>query len=200
MKQSSKRLTSIGLALLFAIVALVVLLELVEPAYASFQTLKGELAGEQAFLATETQAVAQAQTLVNQYQGQSQSAQTAALAVPTGEDLAGALAQIYGLAANNGIVIQTVGISAPTLQAQSAASSSTDLVQPLGTLTFQLSAIGSYESLKSFLSGLATNVRIFDVQSLSISPGAGTPGTSGDIFNYSITVATYYQIQNIPTP
>jgi Tfp pilus assembly protein PilO len=198
MKQSSKRLVSIGSALLLIVVALVVLFDLVQPEYANLETLKGQLAGEQMLFQTETQAVAQAQTLISQYQSQSQSSQTAALALPTGEDLAGALAQIYGLAANNGITIQTVSVSAPTLQQQTA--SSTNLVQPLGTLTFQIAAVGSYESLQNFLSGLATNVRIFDVKSISLNPVGGTTGKSGDLFTYSITVASYYQLPNSPTP
>ncbi len=185
---------SIGSALLFIVVALVVLFDLVQPEYGNFQTLKGQLAGEQAFLQSETTAVAQAQTLISQYQGQSASAQTAALAVPTGEDLAGALAQVYGLAANSkGLVIQTVGVSAPALQSQTA--SSTQLVQPLGTITFQISAIGSYEALQDFLSGLETNVRIFDIKGLSVAPANGATGKSQDFFTYNLTVATYYQTQ-----
>jgi Tfp pilus assembly protein PilO len=184
---------SIGLALGFIVLALVLLFDLVEPEYTNFQTLKGQLSGEQAFLQSETTAVAQAQTLISQYQSESASEQTAALAVPTGEDLAGAVAQIYGLAANEGIVIETVGISAPALQANAA--SSTQLVQPLGTITFQISAIGSYESLQNFLSGLQANVRIFDVKGLSIASANGAAGKSQDLFNYNITVVTYYQAQ-----
>ncbi len=189
MKQTSKRLASIGLALVFLIVALVLLFDLVQPEYANFQTLKGQLAGRQAFLDSETTAVAQAQTLISQYQGQNASEQTATLAMPTGEDLAGALAQIYGLAQNSGVAVQTVGISAPTLQSQAA--SSTNLVQPLGTMTFQISATGSYESLQNFLSGLATNVRIFDVKGLNIVSPAGVTGKTSDVFSYNITVAAY---------
>lgn len=185
---------SIGLALLFIAVGLISLFDFVEPEYANFQTLKGQLAGDQSFLQSETQAVAQAQTLITQYQGQTQSAQTVALAVPTGENLADALAQVYGIAANSGIVVQGVSISAPTLDSQTASSSA--LVQPLGTLTFQLSAVGSYEALQSFLTGLQTNVRIFDVKALSISPVVNIAGKSQDVFNYSMTVATYYQISN----
>lgn len=185
---------SIGLALVFIAVALIALFDFVEPEYTNFQTLKGQLAGEQAFLQSETQAVAQAQTLITQYQGQTQSAQTVALAVPTGENLADALAQVYGIAANSGIGVQSVSISAPTLQSQTASSSV--LVQPLGTITFQLGAVGSYEALQSFLGGLQTNVRIFDVKAISITPLVSTTGKSQDLFNYSMSVATYYQISN----
>lgn len=189
-----------GLSLLFIMGALILLFDLVQPEYANFQMLKGQLAGEQALFATETQAVSNAQNLISQYKGQSGNAQTASLAVPAGEDLAGALAQVYGLAANSSIAIQSVGISAPDLQA-AANSQGAQLVQPLGTVTFQIAAAGTYEALKNFLQGLETNVRIFDVKGLSITPissNTATPGKSQgsqDFFTYDISATAYYQEQ-----
>ena len=200
MKQSSKRLVSIAFALLFIVGALVFFFDLVQPAYSDFSNAKGQVAGEQTLLQTEQQSVTAAQALIAQYQNQPQSEQNLALAMPSGEDLAGALAQIYGLAAANGVGLQSIGIAAPTLASQptsdnsNTSNSPVSLVQSLGTISLQLGAAGSYEALKSFLSGLETNIRIFDVKSISIEPAsAGSKSAGQDFFTYLITVATYYQ-------
>ena len=184
MKQTSKRLLSIGVAIIGIIGALIVFFNLVQPEYANMEDLKGQAAGRQDLLTSEGQAVKQVQQLVSSYKSGSNA--KVALAVPTGQDLAGALTQIYGLAQNTGIAIQGIGISTPSLQQPSSAAP--QLIRPLGTIAFQVAATGSYENLKNFLSGLETNVRIFDLKTLAITPGA-LPGS----FTYSISVTTYYQ-------
>ena len=54
------------------------------------------------------------------------------------------------------------------------------IIKPTGTVSFQISGSGSYESIKNFLMGLETNIRIFDVNSISLSarrdPGHKDPG------------------------
>ncbi len=192
MKQSSKRLISIVLALLFVIGALVVLFDLIEPAYQDAMTTKGNLEAAQQFLATETQAVTQAESIITSYRNDTATLETVDLALPTGPDIAGALAQFYGLAANSGLTVQGISISKPILQAVSQpAGSSTNILKPVGTISFQLAAIGSYEDLQAFLAGIETNVRMFDLKALSISSG----GATKDLYNYSMTVVTYYQSQ-----
>lgn len=212
MKQSSKRMASIGVALVLVIVALVVFFNMIQPEYGNVQSIKAQVMGEAALLDRVSHSVDQVKQLVGNYQSQSAGASSVALAMPTGADLAGAIEQIYGIAQANGIGIQSIGVSAPTLEARTAAggagastaggsaSSSAPLVRPIGTISLQISAVGSYENLKNFLSGLETNVRIFDVKGITLSPQTGLAGSrsafSGqDSFTYNITVATYYQTQ-----
>jgi Tfp pilus assembly protein PilO len=208
MKQNSKRLVSIVVALLFVIVALVLFFDLLQPEYTNLEALKGQALGEQNFLTAETKAVTQAQQLISQYQSEGQGEQDAALAMPTGADIAGALAQAYGLAQSNGVAIQTISLSTPTLQAQTqpqvsadgTAPTLTQIVKPLGSILLQIQAVGSYESLASFVAGLGTNIRIFNIKSLSVQPvqSSGTVGknvapVTQDLFTYNIGVAVYYQ-------
>jgi hypothetical protein len=205
MKQNSKRLTSILLALGFVVVALIVLFDLIEPTYGTMMATKGEIVAGQTFLDNEKAGVAKAQQLIGQYQNQAQGAASTMLALPTGPDSAGAVAQLYGLAQANNITIQTIGISPPTLQQVQAAttagtSAKTQIVKPLGHITFQITGAGSYESLKNFLVGVETNIRIFDVQGVSIVPAQQTVAvgknivpTTPDLFTYNIKINTYYQ-------
>ncbi len=209
MKQGTKRLSSIIIAALILAGALVVYFEFIVPAYASLEMVKGQEQSEQTLYANETQIVGQIKNLLATYQGDATSSQSVAMALPVGSDVSGALAQIYGIAANSGVTIQQTAISIQAVQAI-ASSGSTDstsglasaaaagsIVKPTGTVSVQVSGSGSYESFKNFLHGLETNIRIFDVNAISLQPAAvlstKTQAANPDMFNYTITVVTYYQ-------
>ncbi len=210
MKQNSKRLTSIIIAALFLVVAFVVYLEFIVPAYTDLQAAKGQEQSEKILYDNENQIATEVKSLITTYQGESSSSQSVSMALPVGQNLAGALAQIYGIAANTGFSIQTTGVTVQAVQvlpAQAAINSSTtnigmvaavggSIVRPAGTITLQLGASGTYEALKSFLKGLENNIRLFDVTGISIQPSS-QPSIKGnanpDQFNYTISIVTYYQ-------
>jgi Tfp pilus assembly protein PilO len=200
MKQSSKRLWSLLIAFLFVLAAFLCFFDLVQPEYQSVETLRSQQLGEANYLVAQTALVKQAQTVLNTYQNESQNTSNISLAMPSGQDVAGALAQIQGIAVNSGIAVVNIGVTAPELQVKTANASSTAM-KPIGSFTFNISATGSYESFKNFLSELETNIRVFDVKSVSFQPittvaaVAGKPTAGRDIFSYNVTVATYYQPQ-----
>jgi hypothetical protein len=209
MKQSSKRLISVLLSLVFLVAALVVLFDLIQPVYGGLQTEKGTEISTQNLLTAEGQFVSQAKNLVSEYEGGSSAQADLALAMPSGPDQAGALAQVYGLAQSSNITVESVQLAPPQIQVQSApADASTSLTlsqitKPIGTYLLTIAAFGSYENLKSFLSELETNMRIFDVTALSLQAASAAPvatgtkgvasGGSADFFTYTITAETYYQ-------
>jgi Tfp pilus assembly protein PilO len=205
MKQSSKRLFSILIALVFVVVALLALFDFIEPAYGEFEMMKGQLVSDQAFLSQEQGIVTQAQNLLSAYENDTSAENSLALAMPSGPDTSGALAQVYGLATANNLVVQNITVSPPSVQSQAYNSGSTpsapltlaQVVKPIGSVALQFSAVGSYENLQNFLVGLEDNIRIFDVTSFSLQPGtAGVKGLSGaDEFTSNITATTYYQLQ-----
>jgi Tfp pilus assembly protein PilO len=206
MRQSSKRLFSMLLSLIFLVAALIVLFDLIQPTYGDLQTLKGQQLSDENILASEQNIVSQAKNLIGQYQSESQAQSSLALAMPSGPNVASALAQIYGIAQANGITIQNIGISAPLARlqntpSQGSSSSTAQVIKPVGTFSFQLTASGSYESLKNFLSEIETNIRVFDLTAFSIhSAAAAAPSGKGapvslDAFSYTFTFQTYYQAQ-----
>jgi hydrogenase maturation factor len=87
MKQNSKRFSSMILALLLVVAAFVMYFDLLSPAYAALQTEKGQELSNQQLLSNEKQIVTQVQSLISQYQNQTQSQQSASMALPTGPDL-----------------------------------------------------------------------------------------------------------------
>jgi|GEM_PF-561072 len=211
MKQSAKRFSSLILAALFLVVAFVVFFDLLQPAYGDLETEKSKQISNDTFIANEQQIVSQVQALISAYQKQSQGQQNIDLALPVGQNLAGAVAQIYGLASVNNIAVKNigVGVQAPQPQAQSSQAAAPSgasgqiaqvaaggsIVKGVGIITFQITAEGSYEGFKQFVRGLENNIRIFDMKSISIQQ---TPLTFGKIsnpdnFTYSLGVSTYFQ-------
>ncbi len=216
MKQDSKRLTSILIAALLLAGALVVYFSFIVPAYGNLETLKGQMQSESTLYANENQIVTKANNLLASYQNNSSSVAEVSLALPIGPNIADALAQIYGIASSAGFTVQSAAVATqavtPAQQQSSAAAqgggqvanaaSTGAVVMPTGAVTFQLSGMGTYESFKSFLQGLETNIRVFDVTGISLQPlssgnpvstGKGAPAASADNFNFTITAVTYYQ-------
>jgi len=204
MKQSSKRLMSVFIAFIFILASFILFFDLVQPAYSNMKTLQSQQLGEQNYLQNQASLVKAVQAAINTYKNEAQGAANVGLAMPSGQDIAGGLTQIEGIAANNSIVIGNIDVSPPALliAAKTAgASASSTLVKPLGSFTFKIVASGSYESFKNFLSELETNIRIFDVKTISlqstnnVAPVGGKPVAPRDLFSYTMTVATYYQTQ-----
>lgn len=202
MRQESKRLSSIIIAALIIAAALVVYFELVVPTYVNLETVKGQVESEAVAYTNETQVVSQVKSLLATYQNNTSSSQLVAMALPVGQDMSGALAQIYGIASNTGVTILSTGVSVQAVQAVAPSSISGSvaagsIVKPTGTISFQVTGSGSYESIKDFLAGLTTNIRIFNVTAISLQPagivGTKTQAANPDLFNYTMTVVTYYQ-------
>ncbi len=203
MKQNTKRLYSMIFALLFIVLALVVYFDMLTPAYTSLQSAKASELSDQALLTNEKQVVNQIQGLLTTYNSQSSDAEAVNTALPVGPDLADGIAQLYGIAGANSLTIQNIGISSQLAAASvpegdiAGAAATGQIVKPLGTITFALSLVGSYENFQSFLNDLATNMRLFDVQEVSVAPLSGGTGKTStpDAFTFSISVMTYYQSQ-----
>jgi hypothetical protein len=200
MKPSTKRFISAFAALAFFVGAFIVFFELVQPAYGNLMALKGKLAAEQELLQNESSTIAQVGKVIAAYRTQSAAQATISTALPIGQDISGAVAQIYGLADANHITVQNTSISVSAPQAgavrPSTAPGASLLLRPTGTIAFSISANGTYEDFLNFIAGFETNMRFFDVKQASIQPTASIGGkaASQDLFAYLITVNTYYQI------
>jgi len=193
------------IALLFLAAAFVVFFDLVQPSYGTMEDSRSKLIGEQESFATEKALVSQAKSLIAAFASGNGQQPNVALAIPTGEDVAGALAQVEGIAQNDNVSITNITIGSPMLHAAAAGSlnqaGTSGTVKPIQAFTLALTGSGSYEGLKNFLTALETNIRIFDVQNFSIQPMATVAGAtknatpvSRDLFNYNMTIETYYQL------
>lgn len=215
MKQTTKRLASLTIGLLLLVGALFVYFYLIQGEYEGAQGLKAKVNSKQKFLNDEKTVIEQVQKQIEAYrqsQGQQGPQSGVSLALPTSPDIAGAIAQLSGLAQQSAANLQSLTVS--TLPASAAKSvtakkgGSTEgnfqdtLQKPLGTISFSLKLTGGYESIKNFISLLETNLRIFDLRSFTITPVTAsesvslskdktTPSVS--MFTYDVGVNTYYQ-------
>ena len=200
MKQESKRLTSIIIAALIIAAALVVYFEFIVPTYTNLESEKGQVESEAAAYTNQSALVSQVKSLLTTYQNDASSSESVAMALPVGQNISGAVAQIYGIGSNTGVTLTDTALSVQAVQAvaPSTASGGTgSIIKPTGTLSFHIAGTGSYESIKNFLQGLATNIRIFNVTAVSLEPmvipATKTQPANPDMFTYQITVVTYYQ-------
>jgi len=156
-------------------------------------------------LEKEKKAVDQVKQLIKDYNTKNEKIQeTVSLVLPTKPDVAGAVAQLYGLSQNNNLQFKAVSISVSGLsntpspvQGLGPSNLKSALQRPIGTLSLSTALSGSYDDFKVFLYQLQTNIRIFDLKSLTISPVLKSDKNKDsreiESYNFSIAVSTYYQ-------
>lgn len=193
--------------------AVVVYFQFVRSEYSKTTALKGEKLSLQSFFESEKAAVNRVRDLINSYKKENQQIQqTASLVLPSSPDIAGALAQLYGLSNLADLVFQDVSMSVSGLSNAPGASAKglqpgnleAALQQPIGTVSFNLRLTGSYDDFKMFLSKLQTNMRIFDVKTVTMNPvpKVAFPGArleslppGAERYDFSVVVSAYYQSQ-----
>jgi Tfp pilus assembly protein PilO len=198
MRQSTKRLLSSALALIFIVAAFIIFFSLIKPVYEDAQRMRGEEMSRKLFIDNQKKVVEKIKKLINDYKGEENIQEVASLVLPSNPDVAGALAQINSLAKVNNLNPQGFSIAVPSLQnitpnlpsKGEQAGIAAMISKPVGLLNIQTRFSGSYGDFKTFLKQLETNIRILDMKSLQMGQ-AGKP--SQDLYSYDITVVTYYQ-------
>jgi Tfp pilus assembly protein PilO len=183
-------------ALLFIVGAFIFYFDFISPAYQDMEALKGKLVSEQNLLAQESTMVKQVQKNINSYNNATQAQSLISQFLPSTQDISGAVTQIYGIAGINNMSIQSISISPTSIIPPTVSNSSSSVnIKSFGSITFSFSVSGSYESIKSFIYDIETNMRIFDIKSLSISPAQSAQGSSApkDLFTCNLSIQTYYQ-------
>lgn len=191
MKSSTKRLVSLVAALLMVFAALVVYFNLTVPEYDVADKIRADVYAREQFVGDQKGAIEQVKKLLTDYKGKEGLRDVVSLSLPLSLDQSGVLHQVGNMASLNKLSLQSFAISAPVSQNLSAATS-TAIIRPIGTMNFQFRVVGTYEDFKNFLRNMETNIRLFDVRSISVDP-LGKPNQ--DFYGFDLTVATYYQNQ-----
>ncbi len=196
MKQTTKRFfsTIVGLALLVG--SFVVYFDFISPAYDELKALKSEVAGRKKFIATKQADIEKIKNLAGSYEAQGKLQDTASLVLPPDEDVAGGLAQLYGIAKANGLVLQYVDVAVGGLRnaqkTEVGMAGANQIQKPIGSVLYRLRLTGTYDNFKSFVKMLETNMRIFDLENLSLqSAGEGKQS----FYTLGVSVSGYYQKQ-----
>ena len=200
MRASTKRILSAMLSLLFIFSAFVIVAMLIKPAYEETQKLKADALSRENALNNQKVLVDQFKKLLSQYDSQEKVQENLSLILPQNPAIGEALTQINGLLDLNRLNVLSFNINRPLLQSYSSSninSTSTQVIKPLGTIDINFKVVGNYSDFKNFLNQLETNIRIFNIKTLNISPVIIVSGDKNQSQNktlsYDISITTYYQ-------
>ena len=200
MRASTKRILSAMLSLLFIFSAFVIVAILIKPAYEETQKLKADALSRENALNNQKVLVDQFKKLLSQYDSQEKVQENLSLILPQNPAIGEALTQINGLLDLNHLNVLSFNINRPLLQSYSSSninSTSTQVIKPLGTIDINFKVVGNYSDFKNFLNQLETNIRIFNIKTLNISPVIIVSGDKNQSQNktlsYDISITTYYQ-------
>lgn len=99
--------------------------------------------------------------------------------------------------AENGIVNKSIAFSQVSKITTLASDSKEKSSKELKIITINLDSLGTYQSLKNFLSSLEKSARLFEVESISfvspsrLSGGASDPKNQLQSYNFRLVVKTY---------
>jgi Tfp pilus assembly protein PilO len=183
MKGSTKRAFSILIASIFFIAGIGVYVYLIKPAYQDINLKRGELYTKTTQLSDYKNTISQMQKLLATYESLSQAQQSVSLMLPNDSSIPQAAYQISGLASMSGLNLQSMSLK------ELATTPSTALLKGMSTLRFSVKMTGTYESMKSFLQNLASNIRVFNVNTIKVEK----LGNLSNVFTFNFELDAYYQ-------
>lgn len=190
MKASTQRaLSLLGTALLL-IAALAVYVILVAPEYERINVMRGELAARSQVFEEKNSIISRVKDLIAQYQGTARIQDTISFTLPKQENAAAITQQLSGIASVTGVIIQSMSLQPQALR-PTRATGGGESVKAVGVSEINLRLVGSYESVKTFVQSVETNIRLMDVVSFRAEvPSRATPGTP---ITYNLVINAYYQ-------
>jgi hypothetical protein len=174
---------------------------LVLPRYAALRNLRNVLESKREAAAIRAAQFKDIQSLVQDFQKKKDDLKVVDEALPPAPRIPELLANLEYLAKQSGMSVDNIQITTAqtlgTLGMGKAvgqvkrAEKLLSATQGLGIMQVDVNVVGLYESLKSFLLNLEQNLRLFDVQALSVSEASAKEQTR----QFSFRLQTYYQKQ-----
>ena len=116
--------------------------------------------------------------------------------LPAKEDVPNLLVQVESLVFEQGLILNKLELSAPTQESGGKAITPEEIMAQKNSTTkgykvlnINLGFTGDYSALKNFLKAVEENIRLIDVEVISIAPESEGMG----IFKFDLSLKTYYQ-------
>ncbi|MFA5745119.1 MAG: hypothetical protein WC887_02805 [Candidatus Paceibacterota bacterium] len=109
--------------------------------------------------------------------------------LPDSVDNVGIIVNLNALAARSGFSLSNIDVTSSSANTQGVSSEGTLPISdtsPTSSVDLSLSAVGTYASFQSFLTGIEKSQRILDVQNITVS------GSETGIYKYSMTLRLYW--------
>lgn len=199
MKHSAKRLLSMVLGLGMMVAAFIIFVSFTHPAYTEIQQIRNEKYSFDLELENKKQAIEDVVALIEEHKDDTSFGETVSMIFPTSTELSSALAQIHGLADYNKLILSSINISESgsntSRSSGGVGAGESSLEKPISVLSFDLDLAGSYGNFKNFLEMIGKNIRLFDIESINLSPAASGSKIPIDFYSYQVKITTYYQNQ-----
>jgi len=184
MKSSTKRILSIFFSFVFMIGTVILYVSFIRPELTVIDTMRSENATKEKQKIDNQNIVAKAKEIIAKYQNETGLKDTASLALPVGENVPHALAQINAIIKNSGATLTNMSFKIAGLE-----KSTKVYAKRMGRLEVSCEAQGSYDAVKTFIRMVESNVRVSNINTLTI-----TEGTQGeDTYKTSLAFSMYYQ-------
>lgn len=202
MQETTKRTFSLILIIVFFLVSLIVFFNYTWPALLKVLDLNDALKIVKEEYAKQSKSLQLAKEIINQYKNSSNINQMVSLTLPKTDELFNVLAQLDKISNESGILIQSITVKTPSSSSTSSSPSSSNvssasqkasLINPVQSISMELSMVGTYESFKTWLNAIETNIRLMDITSINIAGVATSEKTSSNFFNLRVTLNVYYQ-------
>jgi len=195
MKYTAKRNLSLGLSVTFLVLALIVFFVWDWPSFKEVGELNKKINQEQTQYNNQYQAVQIAKSIIDQYKSLINVSQTVSLSIPRDPEIQNLLAQVDNITTQSGLTLDNINFETAATVVPSAkqAKQSTSIVQNYHTMTLTLGLSGNYESLKTWLNVIETNIRLMNVVKISFAGLSAEASKNIGIFNFKVALNVYYQ-------
>jgi Tfp pilus assembly protein PilO len=188
MKNSTKRVLSIGFAAIFFIATLAVYGNFIRPEMDTIQEKRSKVNAKENMFESKQLAVSQVEQIISTFQNANKFKETVSLAIPENPNVTNALGQLQAIARSNSVDFLKFSVKQnPPIASKGL------LIQSLNALTLDLGVRGTYEGVKGFLRSIETNVRIANTKSVNLMPTKDTKQGSEGLYDLNMSVDIFYQ-------
>jgi len=134
-------------------------------------------------------------SLIDVYQKNEENIDKLDQILPAKEDIPNLIVQVEALVFEQGLILDQLNVNSSAEDTGATVAEEVRTGQAAAnapkykTLNIDLGFTGDYSAMKNFLKATEENMRLIDIDSISITPEAEVVG----IFKYQLTLKTYYQ-------
>ncbi len=193
MKETAKRNISLILVIVFFGAAMIVFFTLSWPNLTKVFDLNFILNESKKEYEIQSQSLQLAKSIIEQYRNLNNVNQAISLTMPKTDEIYNIIVQLNKIAESSGMSIE--GVSLKEVINNELETSNQNLIKPYQTISINISLKGSYESFKTWLESVETNIRLMDVKSVSLGGASLSPDKqTNNFFNFNVNLDIYYQL------
>jgi Tfp pilus assembly protein PilO len=196
MKETAKRNISLILVIVFFGAAMIVFFTLSWPNLTKVFDLNSVLNESKKEYENQNQSLQLAKSIIEQYKNLNDVNQAVSLTMPKTDEIYNIIVQLNKIAESSGMSIE--GLSLKEVINNNELDDSNNrqnLVKPYRTISINTSLNGSYESFKTWLELVETNIRLMDVKSVSFEGvNLSSNKSINNFFNFNVNLDIYYQL------